>query len=365
MVERRRKPLVLSSTKALINSVLNSPSKTEEFDQIEPLPFVHSSTPTLQLTAGILGLSEGSDVILTSLDDSALVGLSTSVLKRLSITSGSLILIKNGDTYISRIGQAVALDPPNADENSTDNTSLSSHSPRMNTALTLPKYASHLRVSFVKIPQYGTLETLKSSSSIESKDRQDLIDLALKNYFAIDRYLARGDLFNICIKWNCNSELCNPCTQNMQNGGDDIIYFKVASIEPSEEPVLRVNRSKTALVLGGSFPSAVPPDLLIPGPKLLAPLHGDTVQTLASILTPTLCPSALSSKFRSCHPVIWSSWLWEEDCDKTRCSKVGLAYAEAFNTARRYAPTVLLLRHFDVFRNLASHEGSPQGASWC
>ncbi|KAL2556705.1 Peroxisome biogenesis protein 6 [Forsythia ovata] len=456
MVERRRKPLVLSSTKALINSVLNSPSKTEEFDQIEPLPFVHSSTPTLQLTAGILRLSEGSDVILTSLDDSALVGLSTSVLKRLSITSGSLILIKNGDAYISRIGQAVALDPPNADENSSDNTSLSSHSPRIMRLLPsytyprnqstnfdpqvaylspilafnlnlhlsclksvvhqgketmsslfevdidgdisekdnnlttislglepwsqLPKYASHLRVSFVKIPQCGTLETLKSSSSIESKDRQDLIDLELNNYFAIDRYLAIGDLFNICIKWNCNSELCNPCTQNMQNGGDDMIYFKVASIEPSEEPVLRVNRSKTALVLGGSVPSAVPPDLLIPGPKLLAPLHGDTVQTLASILTPTLCPSALSSKFRvavllyglpgcgkrtvikhvarklglhmveySCHNLLASSE-----------RKTSAALAEAFNTARRYAPTVLLLRHFDVFRNLASHESSPQ-----
>lgn len=26
----------------------------------------------------------------------------------------------------------------------------------------------------------------------------------------------------------------------------------------------------------------------------------------------------------------------------------------------RYAPTILLLRHFDVFRNLASQEGSPQ-----
>lgn len=25
----------------------------------------------------------------------------------------------------------------------------------------------------------------------------------------------------------------------------------------------------------------------------------------------------------------------------------------------RYSPTILLLRHFDVFRNLASHEGSP------
>lgn len=51
-------------------------------------------------------------------------------------------------------------------------------------------------------------------------------------------------------------------------------------------------------MLGGSVPSAVPPDLLIAGPKKFAPLHGDTVKILASILTPPLCPSALSSKFR-------------------------------------------------------------------
>ncbi|CAI9767880.1 unnamed protein product [Fraxinus pennsylvanica] len=456
MVERRRKPLVLSSTKALINSVLKSPSKTEEIDQTEPLPSVHSSSPTLQLTAGILGFCKGEDEVLPSLDDSALVGLSTSVLKQLSITSGSLILIKNGDGNISRIGQAVVLDPPNADENSSNNPSISSHSPRIMRLLPsytypqsqsthfdpqvaylspilafnlnlhlsclkyilhrgketlsslfevnvdgdvseedneltiislgiepwsqLPKYASHLRVSFVKIPQCGTLETLKSSSSIEAKDRQDLIDFALNNYFAMDRYLARGDLFNICIKWNCNSELCIPCSQNMQNGGSDIIYFKVASIEPSEELVLRVNRSKTALVLGGSVPSAVPPDLLIPGPKNFTPLQGNTVQALASILTPTLCSSTLSSKFRvaillyglpgcgkrtvikhvarklglhvveySCHNLLASSE-----------RKTSAAVAEAFNTAHRYAPTILLLRHFDVFRNLASQEGSPQ-----
>lgn len=36
----------------------------------------------------------------------------------------------------------------------------------------LPKYASHLRASFVKIPESGTLERLKTRSSIEVKDRQ-------------------------------------------------------------------------------------------------------------------------------------------------------------------------------------------------
>ena len=69
-------------------------------------------------------------------------------------------------------------------------------------------------------------------------------------------------------------------------------------MEPLDEPVLRVNSSQTALVLGGSVPSAVPPDMLVGGPKGFVPVQGDTVKILASILTPPLCPSALSSKFR-------------------------------------------------------------------
>lgn len=69
-------------------------------------------------------------------------------------------------------------------------------------------------------------------------------------------------------------------------------------MEPSDETVLRVNRTKTALVLGGNVPSAVPPDILIDESKGFMPLQGDTVKILASILTPPLCPSALSSKFR-------------------------------------------------------------------
>lgn len=69
-------------------------------------------------------------------------------------------------------------------------------------------------------------------------------------------------------------------------------------MEPSDEPVFRVNKTLTALVLVGSSPSALPPDLLIGGPEGPVPLQGDTVNILASILTPTFCPSVFSSKFR-------------------------------------------------------------------
>lgn len=69
-------------------------------------------------------------------------------------------------------------------------------------------------------------------------------------------------------------------------------------MEPSDEPVLRVNKTLTALVLVGNSQSALPPDLLVAGPEGPVPLQRDTVRILASILAPTLCPSALSSKFR-------------------------------------------------------------------
>lgn len=90
----------------------------------------------------------------------------------------------------------------------------------------LPSYASHLRVSFVKIPECGTIGSLVRSSSIESEDRQEKIDLALNEYFAIDRYLARGDLFSICINWSCKSSMCIACSQK-KKGSDTNLYFKV------------------------------------------------------------------------------------------------------------------------------------------
>ncbi|KAK2980628.1 hypothetical protein RJ640_011436 [Escallonia rubra] len=460
MVERRRKPLVLSSTKQLVSSVLNSSRTEQQADGIDRTDHL-DTPPLLQLRAGILRFSKDKvDISASTMaslnDDAALIGLSTSVLKKLSVTSGSLISVKNVETGIQRIGQAVVLDPPSALEDLSGSKLPLSKSSRamlvfpsynysqihhaavapdvaylspllafnlnlhvsclkllvhrgkdtlaslfeaqlddktsgegsqdsvINVGLQplarLSKYASHLRASFVKVPECGTLESLKGNSFIEAEDRQEMIDLALNDYFATDRYLARGDLFGICIKWNCKSAMCIPCNQKMHNAGDTTIYFKVVAMEPSDEHVLRVNRTQTALVLGGTVPSAVPPDLLIAGPMGFAPLHGDTVKILASILAPPLCPSALSSKFRvavllhglpgcgkrtvvkyvarrlGLHVVEYSCHNFMASSDR----KVSAMLAQAFTTARRYSPTILLLRHFDVFHNLVSHEGSPQ-----
>ncbi|KAM2403941.1 hypothetical protein ACFX1X_031655 [Malus domestica] len=39
--------------------------------------------------------------------------------------------------------------------------------------------------------------------------------------------------------------------------------------------------------------------------------------------------------------------------------RMSVSLAQTLNTAQRYSPAILLLRHFYVFRNLGSHEGSP------
>ncbi|KAG9156988.1 hypothetical protein Leryth_009024 [Lithospermum erythrorhizon] len=454
MVERR-KPLVLSSTKALVNSLLTTSISTQS-DQTPPLTTaVDHRSNTLCLRGGVLNFLKNKEELLNSklvsLDEAVLVGVSTCVLKQLSITSGELVSICNNETKVRRIGQAVVLDRPNVEENLTCNKSISSDSeprtfflpscnyPQVHDAaldykvaylspllafnlnlhmsylkcivqqgkeslsalfeveedrkmidvsdiklglepLTqLPKYASHLRTSFVKIPECGTLEALRKGPVMEAEDRQQLIDSSLNNYFAVDRYLARGDVFSVTINWKCNSSLCIPCCKKIHNCENDIIYFKVVGMEPSEEHVLRVHRNQTALVLGGSVPSAVPPELLIPGQKGFVPLQQDIVTSLASILTPPLCPSALSTKLRvsvllyglsgvgkrtvvqyiarrlglhvveySCHDLLTSTE-----------RKTSVALAQAFSAARRYSPAILLLRHFEVFRNVAATESSP------
>ncbi|RZB48971.1 Peroxisome biogenesis protein 6 isoform B [Glycine soja] len=434
MVERRRKPLILCSTKHLINSTVPTNNL-----------FPHESLPTFRLPVGILRFSNPAN---PSLDHSALLALSTSLLKTLSITSGSPVLVKNVDTNTQKIAVAIALDPPgtatNMDSPSSSNSrimlvfpscdfpssgsvlddqvayispllafnlnlhvtclksilhhgqdALASYFKRGDEDATKstvdfvinveleplaqpPKFASLLRVSFVKIPECGILESIRASSPVESQERQDMIDLELQKYFEVDRYLSKGDVFGIKISWNCNSPICIPCNQRSLNKNDNLVCFKVVGMEPSDEPVFRVNNTLTALVLVGSSPSALPPDLLIGGQaEGPVPLQGDTVNILASILTPTFCPSVLSSKFRvsvllyglaGCGKRTVVRYVArqlgvhvvEYNCHDLMVSdRQSVALAQAFKTARRYSPAILLLRHFDVFRDSQSPEVSP------
>ncbi|KAJ6843547.1 peroxisome biogenesis protein 6 [Iris pallida] len=460
MVEKWRRPLILSSTRNLLDSVLSS-ARPEEGSRRRDEASSDRSPPFLRLKAGILRFVDGGVGGAELSEDSLLVGVSASVLKKLSITTGSLILVKNARTNVGRIVKVIVLDRPVVDPPEKEGTSqvdrpsnshyatniFSSFTYPSNDHVTLdeevtyiapllafnlglhvsflevllrggqeslmslfeidgneksdeekkvsdvhvelvqwtnlPGYASHLRISFVKIPECGMLGSLKGRSTTEEDDRQLMIDSALNDYFKVDRFLARGDIFSIHVNWNCRSEMCASCSQEADKRfSNNVIYFKVMAMEPLNELILRVNcvsYSETSLILGGSASSAIPPHLFAKRSKDFIPMQVDTVKLLSSVLAPALCPSSLSSKFRvalflhgspgcgkrtvvryvahclglhvveySCHDLMSSSE-----------RKASTALANTFKAAHGYAPSVLLLRHFDVFRNLSSNEGSP------
>ncbi|PKA64064.1 Peroxisome biogenesis protein 6 [Apostasia shenzhenica] len=450
MVERR-KPLVLSSTRKLLDSVLKSAkSSAGEYDARESV----RSHPSLRLRAGILRFSCDSSG--TELQESShLVGVSSSVLKRLSVTSGSLVLIKNADNKVGRLVKVLALDGlvfdatrgghgsplnrslclhrvmnilPSLEYNSNPNLpydlevafvtpllafNLGLHVSSLKVLLhegqgsinslfevdkeatvkedkenaavnvelvswtNLPRYASHVRISYVKMPECGMLVSLRGNSKIDAEDRQDMIDSALNDYFKLDRYLTKGDVFCVQINWSCHSELCISCNKGPLKQSNNFIYFKVGALEPSDEPTLRVNRDHTALVLGGSVASTIPPDFFTRTFGDFMPLQGDTVKILASIFAPTLCPSVLSSKFKvsvfihgpqGCGKRTVVHYLArcfgihvvEYNCHDFTSSerKAASALANAFETALRYSPSILLLRRFDAFGNLSANDGS-------
>ncbi|KAJ6792760.1 peroxisome biogenesis protein 6 [Iris pallida] len=457
MVEKWRRPLILSSTRNLLDSVLSS-ARPEEGSRRRDEASSDRSPPFLRLKAGILRFADGGVGGGELSEDSLLVGVSSSVLKKLSITTGSLILVKNAGTNVGRIVKVIVLDRPVVDPPEKEGTSqvdrpsnshyatniFSSFTYPSNDHVTLdeevtyiapllafnlglhvsflevllrggqeslmslfeidgneksdeekkvsdvhvelvqwtnlPGYASHLRISFVKIPECGMLGSLKGRSTTEEDDRQLMIDSALNDYFKVDRFLARGDIFSIHVNWNCRSEMCASCSQEADKRfSNNVIYFKVMAMEPLNELILRVSYSETALILGGSASSAIPPHLFAKRSKDFIPMQVDTVKLLSSVLAPALCPSSLSSKFRvalflhgspgcgkrtvvryvahclglhvveySCHDLMSSSE-----------RKASTALANTFKAAHRYTPSVLLLRHFDVFGNLSSNEGSP------
>lgn len=85
---------MLSSTRLIVNSVISSSLS----DRIAAENAIDSEVlPVVKLPAGILRLPEERNDItgarLAFLDDSSLLGVSTSALKRLSVASGSLVLI--------------------------------------------------------------------------------------------------------------------------------------------------------------------------------------------------------------------------------------------------------------------------------
>lgn len=93
MVERR-KPLVLYSNRVILDSLLNA---AKSVDGVLPEARVRASAnydlEPVRLTAGILRFADnGSGAAAEFNEDSFLVGVSMSTLKKLAVTSGSLVI---------------------------------------------------------------------------------------------------------------------------------------------------------------------------------------------------------------------------------------------------------------------------------
>ncbi|KAK3143703.1 hypothetical protein QOZ80_4AG0303840 [Eleusine coracana subsp. coracana] len=449
MVERRprRKPLVLASTQALLDSLPG-----ERRGVLPPPP-----PEPVRLRAGVLrfpsrapGGGGGEFGELASF-----VAFTASALRSLAVVTGTPVLVKNTDNNVGRIVKAVLLDHPALDEQNTEQNETAASassdcvmgtlpcrsfpvtgsassdenvaylSPLLAFNLGLhvsclklliqkegecfkfcsrveqhdatarggsefsiqlellpcpqvPRYALHLRVSVVRIPECGVLASLKTNTSFGGSDYQDMIDQALNEYFKFDRFLARGDVFGIRNNWNCGMTSCLACNkQDDKIHHRNMIYFKVTGMEPSDEPVLRVNCNETALVLGGGASSAVPPYSFFDPSGNKVPLHSEIVEHLASIIAPALCPSDILPKTKFSTFIYGPSGCGKRTVIRHVANHLGLHVVEcschdlmtssengapaalvaAFKEAQKYSPCIMLLRHFDAIGNASSNEG--------
>ncbi|KAG2568805.1 hypothetical protein PVAP13_7NG400000 [Panicum virgatum] len=443
MVERRqrRKPLVLASTQALLDSLPG--------DRPPPPP-----QEPVRLRAGVLRFPSGGGAEFGEL--ASFVALPAPALRRLAVVTGTPVLLKNADNNVGRIVKAILFDHPSLDESGTEQTdhvasasphghamgilpfrsfpatsfasvdediayvspllafnlglhvsslklliqrgrepfkfcsrsdelhSCSSAGSDLSLHLALlpcpqvPKYASHLRVSVVRIPECGVLASLKINSSFGGSDYQDMVDQALNEYFKFDRFLARGDVFCIRNSWNCGMSSCLACNRQDDNlHFRNMIYFKVTSMEPSDEPILRVNCNETALVLGGAASAAIPPYSFFAASGDSLPLHGEIVEHLASIIAPALCPSDILTKIKFSTFIYGPSGCGKRTVVRHVANHLGLhvvecschdlmtssesgapaALATAFKESQKYSPCIILLRHFDAIGKASSNEG--------
>ncbi|KAG2568804.1 hypothetical protein PVAP13_7NG400000 [Panicum virgatum] len=151
----------------------------------------------------------------------------------------------------------------------------------------------------------------------------------------------------------------------------------VTSMEPSDEPILRVNCNETALVLGGAASAAIPPYSFFAASGDSLPLHGEIVEHLASIIAPALCPSDILTKIKFSTFIYGPSGCGKRTVVRHVANHLGLhvvecschdlmtssesgapaALATAFKESQKYSPCIILLRHFDAIGKASSNEG--------
>ncbi|KAF7003639.1 hypothetical protein CFC21_018936 [Triticum aestivum] len=410
MVERRprRKPLVLASTQALLDSL---PGERRGPAPPPPEP--------VRLRAGVLRFPDrpsGPGCGGEFGDLASFVALPASALRRLAVVTGTTVLVKNTDNNVGRIVKAVVLDRPSLDESKREHpdpepVASTSSSDRVmgflptrsfpangfapldeDVAYVSPLLAFNLgvHVSGLKLLIQKGEEPFKfcskvfedgsasSGTAIGGSDYQDMIDQALNEHFKFDRFLASGDVFCIHNDWNCGMISCLACNkENDRLHPPSMIYFKVTGMEPSNEPILRVNRDQTALVLGGSASAPIPPCSFFSANDDSVPLHGEVVEQLASIIAPALCPSNILPRIKFSTFLYGPSGCGKRTVVKHVANHLGMHVVECcchdlmtssesgasaalvatFKEAQKYSPSIILLRHFDAIGNTSSNEG--------
>ncbi|XP_024540800.1 peroxisome biogenesis protein 6 [Selaginella moellendorffii] len=406
----RRRALVLRKTSAAVSALVNG-----DFD--------HCACAGVDLSAGILFVddSEGDFVL----------GVASSVLRELSISSGSWVLVRNAERNVSRAAKVLVLDPPLSNPVSSEPSSPPSPAPRnffpscrvsppspcvfdslvgyvspllafnlgihlawLETIVTARnsesspyafdktasvllrvealddtqiKVASHMRVSYVKIP------VLSSSLDNTPRNRQEEVDAALKLYFSGGKCMATGDLFSVKLPSSTITDFYQRFHYGMES--EDTVLFKVLSLEPSTEPFLRIDQNHTALVLSGSIPSSLPPLVLKQKSSWCSSLHAPAVRELVSLAAPCFHPNL--SPLRISTLILGPAGVGKRTVARLVADALGihvveyncyelvgasegktaLALEHVFKVASRYSPVILLLRRFGALGEKSG--GSP------
>eukprot|EP00850_Spirogloea_muscicola_P015062 SM000112S24004 [mRNA] locus=s112:310469:316356:+ [translate_table: standard] len=234
-------------------------------------------------------------------------------------------------------------------------------------------YATHVRVAAVRAPTAAAY----LEAPFAAEDRRGAAEAAIARHFAARaRILAAGDVFAVLLR---QSATAAAAAEEEPVNGDRrrLAYFKVLSLEPAAEPLLRVHADCSALVLLGSHPSALPPaTVLEPG----APPHAAAV--LTAVLAPCLHSHAPMLHLRTAVLLAGPTGAGKRGAARAAAAVLGLhvvefnchellgstdsqtaaSIAAAFESAQRYSPSVLLLRRFDALAGPAmTSEGATQG----
>ncbi|KAL3677558.1 hypothetical protein R1sor_027506 [Riccia sorocarpa] len=231
------------------------------------------------------------------------------------------------------------------------------------------KYASHMRIGVVRVPTENLFHP-------PTKGRQAEIDRSLQEFFRVPRFLAKDDIFSVELGDGygpVDGHLVLYSTSPNSESNRGHIYFKVLALEPSFEPFLCVSHSHTALVLGGSSAAQLPP--LARSNRLHNVfLRTPAVRQLEHLLAPCLHPGASKLPLRVATLVHGPSGSGKQTAVRLASEDLGVhvvafncydfvgategkttgALVEAFKTAKRYSPSVLLLKRFEALAKSSS-----------